>query len=1216
MVEPKVIFGLCPRCVAHSTLSLLGAPTMPAFRGAEGSDSPSGSEAAGLPLAAAFGDAIPGEQWPQRFGDYDLLGEIARGGMGVVCRARQRSLNRLVAVKLLLFGRFAGAAFIRRFRAEAEAAAALQHPHIVAVHEVGEHEGQHFFSMDLVEGGNLADLVREHPLPPRRAAALVRDIAGAVDYAHCRGVLHRDLKPSNVLLDTDGRPRITDFGLAKRVEASADLTMPGQRLGSPGYLPPEQADPARGPFTAAGDVYSLGALLYHLLTGRPPFSAETPELTLSQVLDCDPAPPRLLNPTVPVDLQTICLKCLEKLPARRYPTARALEEDLRRFLDNRPVTARPVSRAERIWRWARRRPWQATALALALVTLGTVAVVSAVAARRVAVAGRLAEVSRQAAESANVRLRESNLRLDTSVTRLELQLAEEHFAREEVSLALARLAALLRRAPTQQVAAARLFSALLHRDYPLPLPSPPWSPGRVRLTAFSPDGTRLLVQRQTLLGRVPESEVTLWQCEGGHPLGSALRHDGPVGSVVWSPDGARVATGSEDCTARLWDGRGGGPLTPPLRHESAVFRVAFSPGDGRYLLTVSVAGRARLWDTATGMHLAEWETGPGLVRCEGFGRDSRLVLTARADGRVQQWQVREDHAHVTVVPAGEVNTGLPLFRAVFSPDGRRLLTVHPDHAARLWNAVTGAAIGAPLQHAGPLTAARFSSDGRHVVTASEDHFARLWSSEDGRPAAPPFPHTDVVTDAHLSPDGQWLITGSWDNVGLLWRVSDATPATGPMRFTERVDCVEFSPDGRRAVTGSEDGFVQLWDLQPGRARELIVRHAAAVNHAVFSRDGDLFATASDDRTARVWATADGRPLTPPLEHEAPVRAVALSPDGRRLAGATASGRVDLWALPEGRRVATLRHRDRVDSVSFDATGRRVVTASRDCTAQVWSADTGEPLGPPLAHQGWVVHAQFAPGDRWLATSGHDHRAVLWDAATGRPVHTLPHRDNVHHVAFSPEGNRLATASMDNAAQVWDCESGQRTTPSLRHPRGVYDISWNGAGTRLVTAAWDRTARVWDAATGQPVSEPMNHGDHVWCVAFSPEGARVLTASLDGTARVWDAVTGWPITEPLRHAGKVVSAAFHPLGTLVLTASADGTARVWYVPPVKEQAPAWLADLAEALGGLKLEPANQPVFAGRQALSRLATLPESGASGLFERFRIWFFHRGTGRAAHP
>ena len=296
--------------------------------------------------------------------------------MGVVFRARQKSLDRIVAIKMLRLGPHAAPEFVKRFRAEAVAAASLQHPNIVTIHEVGSYQGQQFFVMDYVEGQSLARLVGNHPLPARQAAQYVQTIAEAVHYAHEHGLLHRDLKPANVLVDAENQVRVMDFGLARRLEGDSELTLTGQVLGSPHYMPPEQAAGKRGRVSRRTDVYGLGAILYHLLTGRPPFIGEELADMLQHVLNSDPVAPRLLNPAVPWDLETICLKCLEKEPARRDPTALAVADELGRYLQGRTIAARPVGRSEKVWRWCHRQPVRAGLIAglLTVLLLGAVGV--------------------------------------------------------------------------------------------------------------------------------------------------------------------------------------------------------------------------------------------------------------------------------------------------------------------------------------------------------------------------------------------------------------------------------------------------------------------------------------------------------------------------------------------------------------------------------------------------------------------------------------------------------------------------------------------------------------------------------------------------------------------------------------------------------------------------------------------------------------------------
>ncbi|MHB1556515.1 MAG: serine/threonine-protein kinase, partial [Isosphaeraceae bacterium] len=350
----------------------------------------------GLPDRA--GPDAPGPVQVRDFGDYEILRELARGGMGIVFLARQVSLNRPVALKMILAGQLADEADVRRFYSEAEAAANLDHPGIVPIHEVGQHQGQHYFSMGFVDGPSLAQRLADGPIPPREAAELMARVAGAIAYAHGRGLIHRDIKPGNILLDRDGSPRITDFGLVKKVEGDSALTASGQIMGTPSYMPPEQASGTRGAIGPPADVYAIGATLYALATGRPPFLAATPMDTILQVIGEEPVPPRRLNTGIPRDLETICLKCLEKDPARRYATAEALMDELRRFLDGKPILARPVSPPERAWRWARRNR-----LAAALLTV--VALLTATGAATITALWLRAEKARQNAVSAEGRTR-------------------------------------------------------------------------------------------------------------------------------------------------------------------------------------------------------------------------------------------------------------------------------------------------------------------------------------------------------------------------------------------------------------------------------------------------------------------------------------------------------------------------------------------------------------------------------------------------------------------------------------------------------------------------------------------------------------------------------------------------------------------------------------------------------------------------------------------
>lgn len=352
-LPPDAPAGVCPKCLLRAGIddfvveageeaTLITNPELHVSQPDEAATEPCAGKSSPVP---PVGTAI------RYFGDYEIIEEIARGGMGVVYKARQVNLNRTVALKMILTGQLAGENDVQRFYTEAEAAAQLDHPGIVPIFEIGEHQGQHYFSMAYIEGDSLAQKVADGPLPPREAAEIVQKVCQAIAYAHGRGVVHRDLKPANILMDPNSQPKVTDFGLAKRAESESNLTGTGQILGTPSYMPPEQASGRLDEVGPRSDVYSIGGILYCLLTGRPPFQSSNAMDTLLQVLEREPVAPRALDPKLPVDLNTICLKCLEKDPQQRYSSAAELSDDLQRYLAGEPITARPPGLMRLVRHW-------------------------------------------------------------------------------------------------------------------------------------------------------------------------------------------------------------------------------------------------------------------------------------------------------------------------------------------------------------------------------------------------------------------------------------------------------------------------------------------------------------------------------------------------------------------------------------------------------------------------------------------------------------------------------------------------------------------------------------------------------------------------------------------------------------------------------------------------------------------------------------------------
>jgi len=1183
---------LCPRCLLAGGLA--------------GEDGPSGEKPPPTPAFLSL---------PHAFGDYELLEVVAHGGMGIVYRARQKSLNRIVAIKMLLAGEFAQPKFIERFRAEAETVAQLHHPNIVAIHEIGEQDGQPFFSMDYVEGRDLAQVSAQfgaRSMEFHRCAGWVKTMAEAVHYAHQRGIIHRDLKPANVLIDEHDQPRITDFGLAKRLTDSqlspltSQLTLSGQVLGSPNYLPPEQA--AGKPAGVGSDVYSLGAILYDLLTGRPPFEAGSLTTLLQQVVEIEPLPPRLLNPAIPRDLETIALKCLEKEIPRRYPTAQALAEELGRFLAKEPILARPVSAPERVWRWCRRRPAIAGLCALVLASAAACGVLALYASRE-------AVLARQSAQAEAGQ----RLRAEHALSRILMQRAEDLFAADEPRTALAYLARVLRDNPTNCVAAARILSALTYRSFPLPVCEPLKHSGGVNDAQFNTDGTRVVTASS-------DGTAQIWDASGGHSLNHPLKHGDCVNRARFSPDGRWVATASRDGTARIWDAQTGQPLSQPLRHNAEVLGVQFSP-DSQRVITRSVDGIARVWDARTGQALTPPLKHGRWVSYAEFSPDGHRLATASLDGTARIW---------------DAHTGEPLTQplkhnslvtcARFDAAGQRLVTTSWDLTVRIWDAGTGQPATQPIELADASEWAEFSPDGQRVLAGAEITTARVRDAQTGQPLTGPMQHAAAIYITHFSFEGLRVVTASADWTARLWNAGTGKQLGGSLRHDGQVRSAEFSPEGWRVVTASDDSTAQLWDVCFGQPLTLSFKHNARLTTAEFSPDGHRVVTASEDGVARVWDVPTGRALTlpaahgmeggaliPPIRRGTLVTTARFSPDGQRVLTGSDTGIARIWDAHTGQPLTEpLQHTGAICDARFSSNGALVATASEDSTARVWNAATGQPVTEPLRHGDAAVRSvEFSPDRRWLVSASWDGTARIWNIRTGQlRVKPLKPGGGVGFACFSPDGQRVATAA--NSAQIWDARTGEPLTKPLRHNAALDWVCFSPDGTRLVTVSLDRTAQIWDAATGQRLTEPMQHGGRVTYAEFSPDGQRVVTASRDNTARVWDARTGQPVSEPLRHDRRVVSARFSPDGQWVVTASDDRTARIWEVTAVTElPIPRWLADLAEAAVGMRFTTEGFSEAVPLAEVLRIKReLMQSSAGDVCTRVAKWFFAERASRTISP
>lgn len=1137
---------LCARCQLQSGLS----------KERTGADLPS-------PSGAGLGE----------FGSYTLLAEIGRGGMGIVYRAKDPSMNRLVAIKLIISGPFAGQRELKRFQAEAEAAARLDHPNIVPVYEFGEMEGRRFLSMKLIEGVDLVRRLGGVPMEPRAVAQLLSALARAIHHAHQRGILHRDLKPANVLIDEQDQPHVTDFGLAKLRDRESDLTLSTEILGSPNYMAPEQAAGKADQLTTAADVYSLGAIMYETLTGRPPFKSASPLETMRMVIEVEPIPPHVLYRFADRDLEIICLKCLAKEPTGRYGTALELAEDIERWLRLEPIRARPASVSERVLKWMRRNPKIAALLVLVHVVF--VVGISSVLLMSL----RLA--------SANRAKQAANLQLEKNIRDFEWQRVDELIATGKRPQALALLAGFLRRDPKDGAAARRLMSMLNQCNFALPAAAPMRHGVGINSLEVSSEGAHVLTAAM-------DGKARIWDWQSGAVL-ATFEHPKPVTSARYLANGGMVLTACLDGHARLWDvptqkavflfpqavhdsgcrlgpnGRVAAlrpseismqlwdlthrePLGNELRMASTVRDWVFSP-DGTLFAVAAMDGTAYIWRIAESTPLVSTLKVPGDITRALFTPDSKGITLAWGE-RIGIWDVAQGAKRVEF-QAHEAQ----VLQLGFTADAKRLVTAAYGRPLRIWDTTNFRPLGQPIEAEPPLPVFRLSPDDRRIATSSQSGVCRLWDGFSGLPVCEPFEHAGPVTGLEFSSDGQRLFTASQDGTAQVWKIQNNSPRDFSVPTTDTVPCASFSPDGRFIVRTSRHA-AEVFDFQTGKILGQAMPHNSDIFRLAISPDGRTLATAGWDNVGKLWELQTGTPLAPPLKHLYRLFAIEFSPDGRWVGTGAADGRARLFDAKSGAPVgAEMVHPSDVNDVHFRPDGKALLTACTDGAARLWSVPEGKELWTePAWHKGSVWTAEFSRDSRYVVTASEDRTAVIRDALTGRPV-----------------------------------------AAPLRHDRGVAMAGFSPDGRWVLTCSADRTARVWDVATGRPVSAVMRHRDKVTFARFSPDGTLVLTGCNDGTARLWEARRGYPITEPLAHQGRITGVQFSPDGGHFLSIGSEDALRVWKVPRAPTPAPSWLSELAESIAGGGLDSHGDWVPVSAQ---RLEEVEKSCLSDQNEFYAEW------------
>lgn len=1110
----------------------------------------------GLPPEFEMSNPKGLESWPavqESPGRYSHATEYAKGGMGRVLLVYDQHIGRDVALKELvpdydgetLHWDEAGKRhqpFMGRFLQEARITGQLEHPCIVPVYELGvRSDGNLYYTMKLVRGRTLRRAIEQARSLSERLALLPNylDLCHALAYAHSRGVVHRDLKPQNVMVGAFGETVVLDWGLAKAKhhddviasemretvktlklgELSLVNTAIGRAFGTPQYMPPEQARGEIDLVNHRSDVYSLGAILYEILTGKPPVDGDSVQEILDKVVNESPAPVASLVPEAPPELVAICEHAMEKDAALRYSSAQELADDIRRFLAGALVEVYRYSSWEHLKRYARRhKPELLTAGAAAVVIAGMV-IFSFLRIR----AER--DTAREALTAAQVQSYRSSIVLARQGV-------------EERNFDLARSA--LAMAPQEMRHWEWSYYDRLCRSEAVLLDG---NGGAVEGVAFSRDGLSVATAHE-------DHRVRLWNAVSGSLLKVFEGHSGHVTGVTFNPDGAKLLSWSDDGTARLWDTTSDKPMGV-LLHQLGVGYGAFNRTGDR-VLTVSGVDDVALWSMVDGSqvavlaaeannvsprmspvahfapdgtsvlvlghHVRLYDAVDGSIRRE-YEAQGRSAVAAGFDARGERLALAWDDGTASVVtfPAGEPLASFTWRDAldgddgssmamVFTEGGERLITASWKGFVRVWSSSTGKEELRLQRFPMPLRSVMVRPESRQFLTLCDDRTAQLWSAETGDLLATFTGHSLHLTDAAFSPDGVRAVTASSDGTARIWD-AESSPSAEVARFrghTRPLRAVASSPSATFFATAASDGTVKVWDVRSGKLLCDFGGHDGPVLALAFTEDGQTLVSGADDGLAMMWNVETSEFIRPLVGHTDSVTSVAVARSGNTVYTGAGNGEIRFWNGKDGTLKASVKaHGRRINAMALNREESRLLTASEDGTAALWDTRTGQEFARLKGHTGAVEDAAFSPDGRLAATASRDATARLWSVDDGRCVAVLTgHSRMLTSLAFSPDGAWLATASADFHGMVWNMANFRSHFILEGHTSHLAGIHFSMDGRRLITASSDGTAAVWDMDTGTQLARLSGHAGPLIDALFVDHDTRVLTASMDGTACLW------------------------------------------------------------------------------------------------------------------
>jgi WD40 repeat protein/serine/threonine protein kinase len=1036
-----------------------------------------------------------------KIGHYELLELIGEGGMGLVYLAEQKEpVKRKVALKIVKLG-MDTKQVVARFEAERQTLALLEHPNIAHVFDAGTTDsGRPYFVMEYVKGKSITKYCDEKKLCVEKRLELFQQICEGIHHAHQKGIIHRDIKPSNILVslqDDKPVPKIIDFGIAKAITQplteKTSHTEHGQLLGTPEYMSPEQADMAYQDVDTRSDIYSLGVLLYELLTGATPFDAKrlreggidhiqqvireeeprTPSARLTSLGDKAKAVAErrrtqiiTLTRRLHRELEWIPMKAMRKDRTRRYRSASELADDIQNYLTGTPLIAGPESTIYRARKFVRKHAGSVATAALLLVVIILGLVASIVMGCRAEQARQQEVIARQQVEQALARAEKA-----------------ERMAQEQRKLAEERAETYRRAVYANNLAMAK--EAIDKGDF-----------GRA----------------QKLLNAC-ESDLRGWEWQhlnhmSANPCIKTFRgYEGDVYSVAVSPDGKHIVTGSG------WDGR----------HSTSASEV----------------DTIKIWDTATGSEVMTMHGHNDEVQTVAVSPDGTRIASGDDEGVIKIWDTAS---------GAEVKTLLGHMGMIgsiaFSPDGRRMASASGgDKIVRIWDAINGTEVMTLRGHKRGIWAVAYSPDGEFIVSGSFDGTVRMWDAEMGAEIRTLTGHDRDIYSVKVSPNGKYIASGSRDKTIKIWDTATGSEVKTLRGHSDYIEAIAFSPDSKRIASASvgSDKTIRVWNVNTGEEERSLSGHAGGVCAVVFSLDGKQIISGSFDNTMRVWDPAIHREV---LRRYRGTRTgqVAFSPDGKRIAAcAMWSGRIVLIDALSGDDILSIQ-RNYGHSVAFSPDGKRIVSADpRGNGIQVYNAMTGAREMTLTGHTGRVWSVAFRPDGRYIISGSRDETIMVWNAATGALEMTLTgHKDPVRSVTFSPDGRRIVSGGDDGTVRIWDALSGTELLTLRGHEWSVDDVSVSPDGERIASCGIDRTIRIWDAATGEELMALRGHESPVNTVTFSPDGRRIVSGADRGEIKIWDAGTGLELVDLYEDPTHIIrSVVFSPDGKSICIGSDAG-----------------------------------------------------------------------------